>query len=205
MIIFNDSIAKSETYLYFLKCEGENPFYIGKTNNPKFRLSAHKSVSQKHNNKSKKAIISRIKSENKTLQMVVFWGGNKSEWKAAERFWISKFKNDWEIPICNIHSGGDGVEFTDEIRAKMSKIKIGKPLPESTKNKMKGRLPWNKGLKINNVKNVEQLSKDGLLINTFNSIKEAGESLNLNRGNISLVVNGKRKTLGGYVFRYSSN
>ena len=36
----------------------------------------------------------------------------------------------------------------------------------------------------------------------FNSIKEAGEALNLCSNNISLVCKGKRKSVGGYHFRY---
>lgn len=205
MIIYNNNVKESEVYLYTLKCENENPFYVGKTNNPSLRYRSHISKYQKHSNKLKNEKISEIKNNNKELLMVVFWGGNNSEWKQAERYWISKYKYDWQIPILNIHSGGDGVEFTNEIKEKISKSRLGIKLKESTILKMKGRIPWNKGKLIHNVKNVKQYSIKGELLNTFNSIKEAGEILNINRGNISLVVNGKRKSIGGYVFKYSDN
>jgi hypothetical protein len=205
MIQYNKSVNKSDIYIYFLKEEGKNPFYVGKTNNPEKRFRCHFSQTQHHSNIKKNEIISDIKKRGANLIMNVFWGGSLTEWRNEEIFWISKLKHDWQILICNIHKGGDGVEFTDEIKAKMSLSKKGKKLSDATRNKMKGRKVWNKGLKIHETLKVNQLTISGTLINTFDSIKEAGEKLNINRGNISLVVNGKRKTIGGYVFKYANN
>jgi hypothetical protein len=40
-----------------------------------------------------------------------------------------------------------GKKFSDELRKKLSDIKKGKPLSDERKQNMKGRIPWNKGLK----------------------------------------------------------
>lgn len=51
-------------------------------------------------------------------------------------------------------------------------------------------------------KPVVQYSKDGELIQIWSSINEAGRQLGISHGNISLVVQGKRKTCGGFVWKY---
>lgn len=50
-------------------------------------------------------------------------------------------------------------------------------------------------------KPVAQYGTDGNLINIWESITEAGQALRISRGGISDVVNGKKITCGGYVWR----
>lgn len=54
-------------------------------------------------------------------------------------------------------------------------------------------------------KKVNQYDKDGNLINTFVSVKEAEESLGYEKGNtkISECCNGKRKSCLGYIWKYA--
>lgn len=54
---------------------------------------------------------------------------------------------------------------------------------------------------------VNQYSKDGKYINTFESIKEAGETLGIRRSTISSVLskNGASKSAGGYIWYYGSD
>ena len=40
------------------------------------------------------------------------------------------------------------------------------------------------------------------IINIYNSIKEAAELLNLDRGSISKCCNGKRKSVGGFKWKF---
>lgn len=51
-------------------------------------------------------------------------------------------------------------------------------------------------------KPVAQYTKDGILIKVWPSTHEAGRQLELSQGNISLVTQGKRKTCGGFVWKY---
>lgn len=44
--------------------------------------------------------------------------------------------------------------------------------------------------------------KTGEILEVFNSVKEAGDSINAHYTQISKVLSGKRKTTGGYVWKY---
>lgn len=54
-----------------------------------------------------------------------------------------------------------------------------------------------------NWKKIIQYDLEGNIIRKWNSIKEAGETLNIHRSNISLCLSNKYKTAGGYVWRYN--
>jgi len=49
---------------------------------------------------------------------------------------------------------------------------------------------------------VLQYSLNHELIKKWDSIKEAGETLNIDRGNMSFAAQGKYKTAGGFIWRY---
>lgn len=51
-------------------------------------------------------------------------------------------------------------------------------------------------------KKVEQLDLNGNVLNQFESLKQAEEATGVNLGSISLVCNNKRKTAGGYIWRF---
>lgn len=54
-------------------------------------------------------------------------------------------------------------------------------------------------------KPIQQLDmKTGLIIATYPSLTEAGLSIGIYKGNISRVAKGKRKTAGGYKWRYQN-
>ena len=44
--------------------------------------------------------------------------------------------------------------------------------------------------------------KNGLFIESFNKVSHASKKLKINIGNVSSVLSGKRKTAGGYTFKY---
>lgn len=51
-------------------------------------------------------------------------------------------------------------------------------------------------------KSVIQLSKDNEYISNYQSIKEASKTLNIDASHISDVCKGKRKSAGGFIWRY---
>ena len=51
-------------------------------------------------------------------------------------------------------------------------------------------------------KEVIQFDKFGNQINTFKSLTEAAQQTGINLGNIGQVCNNKRKTAGGYIWKY---
>ena len=52
---------------------------------------------------------------------------------------------------------------------------------------------------------IEQCSLDGTLLDTFNTIVEAGEKTGISQSAIWCCVNGKTKKSGGYVWRKVQN
>lgn len=53
-----------------------------------------------------------------------------------------------------------------------------------------------------NEKMVLQYDKNSKFIKEWNSIKEAGNSLNIQRSHISECCNNKRKTAGNYIWKF---
>ena len=117
--------------------------------------------------------------------------------------------------------------MSDEAKFKISTAFKGKPLLESTKIKMsKSKLGKKKpniskallGKKLTQ-KHVNNISKGKLGTGTikiiqyyndepikeWNSLSEASKELNINNGHISSVCSGKRKTAGGFNWKYKIN
>lgn len=53
-------------------------------------------------------------------------------------------------------------------------------------------------------KKILQFSKDGILINEYNSLKKASEETGIEKSNICLVCKGKTKTAGGFIWKYKN-
>lgn len=117
-----------------------------------------------------------------------------------------------------------GRKFSDETRRKMSEsAKKRNPetrrraLSEETKRKIseatKGRPVSEKCKMLSSIKNsydgnpsarkVDQYSANGTFIASFNCMKEAAEKTGCDSHHIGEVCGGKRKTCGGYVWRYA--
>lgn len=75
------------------------------------------------------------------------------------------------------------------------KIKKNRVISDKLRNSIRAT-----GLK--NAKPVIQLTKDNVVINRFDSIMKAAEALNIDHGHISSVCKNKRKTAGGYKWKY---
>ena len=54
-------------------------------------------------------------------------------------------------------------------------------------------------------KEIIQYDLQGNLIKRWESIKEAGQTLNIHRGNISWCCKEKNKTAGGYIWKYANS
>lgn len=60
-----------------------------------------------------------------------------------------------------------------------------------------------KKLALINSKKIDQYSKNGIFIKTWNSIAEIERELNICNQNICKVCQGKRHTAGGYIWKYN--
>ena len=95
--------------------------------------------------------------------------------------------------------GGTSYKRTDETKKKLSESHIGKHHSEETKRKISGA---NKGKVYAPIKAVLQFSKDGELIAEYSSIHEAERNTGCNNSHISSCCKDKRKSCGGYIWKY---
>ena len=97
-------------------------------------------------------------------------------------------------------------EHTEETKMKLSKMKKGHKLSETAKRNI---AEGHRGLKFTELhkanlqntcrmKGVRQMTKEGILVAEYPSIKEAERQTGINRGNISGSIKHLNRTAGGY-------
>lgn len=200
-------------YIYYLHNGNNKPFYIGKTQSLKTRLSSHKRKFGKNTQ-----ICEIIKIE-------------ESDWKFWENYYINLYKEKG-YNLKNNNNGGGGCDKLSEHSKQLIREKlIGRYYPEewrikqsmATKGKSKNHPPdrgeniskAKKGIpnpKLKEVRTGKPHPKKGWKIKQFDShlnhikdwesAKIAGETLNISPALIRDAALGKQKTAGGYKWTY---
>lgn len=95
-----------------------------------------------------------------------------------------------------------GVKISEKHRENISKGKLGHSVSNETRCKISKSL---RGDNCPYAKGCEQLDKNsGSLIKVFKCIQTAADELGIDRSHIAHCCLGKRKTAGGYAWRYAS-
>jgi group I intron endonuclease len=221
------------TYIYILSEPRNNLVkYVGKTKDPNRRLKRHISERFIHDS-YKNRWIRKIVENGELPEITVIDTVEDEKWVYWEKFYISYFKFIGCELTNGTDGGDQppstkGRKHTIESRLKMSKTKKGKPIPwlnsgiertESHKKNLsescKGRISPNKGKKFTDEhkeklsksstvkRKVNQLSLDGVLIKTWDSITEAQKTLQIRH--ISEVCKKVKhnKTSGGFIWEYA--
>ena len=103
-----------------------------------------------------------------------------------------------------------GKKRTDEVKKKLSLVRRGVKLTEEWRNNisksLKGRpCTWSdKIIKAKTIKGVLQFSLEEELIQSFPSVKEASLCTGIAEASLYKCLNGKHKTSGGFIWKYSS-
>ena len=96
------------TYIYVLKCPEGNIRYVGKTDNPKKRLSSH--ISEAKKGKGRRHVLNWIHSllsESLKPSMEIIEICDESNWQERDKYWVEYYRNI--IPnLCNNADGGLG-------------------------------------------------------------------------------------------------
>lgn len=111
-------------------------------------------------------------------------------------------------------SWAKGKKFSDEYRAAISKgtkKAMDRLAPEKRAKlaSQKSKTPWNKGKKTPEevcalkYKPVAQYTKDGKLLEVFNSAKEASLKTGICRSSICFCLKGRYKLAGGFSWKYA--
>jgi group I intron endonuclease len=85
-----------------------------------------------------------------------------------------------------------GRVWPEEVKARMAAGQVGKILTEEHRAKISKSL----------YKQVDQYDREGRLLGSFSSIKEAAKQLGIAAANITMVCNGYRKHTHGFVFKH---
>lgn len=101
----------------------------------------------------------------------------------------------------NLREGGSNGKMSDTSRARMSKTQTARWAGLTLEEKLAKMAEMHKG----NEKKVNQYTKRGKYIKTWDSLSEAAESLGMKTvGNITSVCRGDRITSGGFTWRYEA-
>jgi hypothetical protein len=124
-----------------------------------------------------------------------------------EKYWISYYGrlDQKKGNLVNLTDGGEGtfgVIHSIETRKKQSVAKIGDKNPFFNK-KRESHTKW---LLDNhpNKKSILQFDKNGSFIKEWESARKVYQILNIEYKNISACCYGKRKTAGGYIWKFNS-
>lgn len=144
----------------------------------------------------------------------------EDNWQFWEKYWICQFKC-WGFKLNNISEGGDGVpgiKQSEEWIQKRIKHQIGVPKSEECRRKISEAL---KGRKLSSEtiskvsrsivnlqgRPVDQYDLEGNFIRSWEYIKLAASTLNIDESNLGACCKGKENhaTAGGFIWRYSGD
>lgn len=139
--------------------------------------------------------------------------GTKHSIETIEKIKLSNIGKKRSQQTCdNIGKSKKGMVHSDKTKLKMSKVRTGHITTAETRLKIKLANTGKKATlesrqKMSNIKIGKRTKKviqikDDIIINVFDSIKQATLKTNINNGHISSCCNNKRKTAGGFSWKY---
>ena len=181
----------SKVYIYTLNDKDGTPFYVGKTNNIKYREYQH-IWEAKQGFKYRKACW--LRRHNYEFDIEVLDEVPFTEWQFWESFWILTIKS-WGFTLFNHTTGGEGFNgfHSEETKKKMSETKKGKK-PKNLDSIIT--------LQKNKAKKVYQFNFNGVFISEYNSIIEASRISGVDNISRSIKYN---KISGGYFWSFNRN
>lgn len=185
----------NSTFIYSINCPFSNmPKYIGKSNDPEWRLYTHL-----HNNRKTKlnCYIKSLKKQNYLPLIEIIDEVSIVEWEFWEQHYISLYKS-WGFNLKNMTFGGEGNKMTHLSEKHKQNIRKnspfkGKKLPTRSYTHSMNISLSKTGKKINRIyteqerkrvginnsmlktKLVLQINQLGLIVNEFHSLNQAME------------------------------
>jgi len=160
------------------------PFYVGETSSLSTRLCKHFNCTEK--NEAKNKYITDLKNNGYKPEVLIVETEiqTKQEAEKLESIHIEKYRNLGYF-LFNVNDGGNK--------------------PPSQKGKTQSQLT--KKLRSENsplIKRVQQIDKNGNVVNEFYGVREACRQTNIDHRSIAQVAGGSilRKTAGGYKWKY---
>jgi hypothetical protein len=220
--------------LYMFFDEENHPFYVGKTNNFKKRKLTHlweikRGSNYPNHNKLRKVLASGTNQDDAIKE--IFKNIDATHIDALEIGWIKILKN-LGYKLKNLTNGGEGSKgFTEEMRRKLSLLRIGQKYSQETKDKMskarigcqftethKKNLSKSRKKRVTSISTRQKCSKTStgkINIKIYRCISPQGESFitnegltqfcqkhNLTSANMHKVLRGQRDNHKGWRIEY---
>lgn len=151
-------------------------------------------------------------SNNSGYLCVNLWNNGKKETWLVHRLVAIVFIGDWSMWFEEINHKDENrknnnvanlewcdrkynIHYGNAIK-KMSEANKGKHPTEETRKKL------SEAHKGKNAKKINQYTKEGDFVQSFNSLSDAEKLTGVNQANISSCLTGKYKSAGGYIWRY---
>lgn len=190
VIILSDNLNCAGVYKLIFP---NGKYYIGSTSNFKKRVSAFRAEFKRGYSHNKKLAAELSMNESVSFCVV----------EHIDDFSMLKHKEDYYLKLCSNDShmlnrsknafSNKGVIWTKEEKKLMS---------ANSSRKGRPRIHFNKKEKTGAKKiKVNAYNISGILIGSYDSIKDAAISLGVNRGAVSKVVSNKCKRTKGFVFK----
>lgn len=223
------SNIETNTYIYCLIDPCGDVRYIGKSDNPDVRFREHLRKS-KYKKYYKDRWVNSLLENNELPELIVLDCVPYSSFGFWEMFYIQFFRKIGSR-LTNIAPGGEGGNFGEEINLKISQKLKGRIISQQWREKIrlyrlgkhhkqetldlyhtqrygKGNSMYGKSRKKewdrNKRKPIIQINSDGSIIQIWESIQEAVNYTQINRTSINAVLKNKRKTAGGFKWKYSN-
>lgn len=210
---------RSGVYRIVNKTNGK--FYIGSAKLFKVRARQHLSSlkSGKHHNKPLQASFTKYGEGAFLFEVLEVVDGTVFARKAAEQKYVSRYFSNGKClnlaqnTIQKIGPWSSNPAKTSKLRSINSKRRWANP---EYKQQLRKKISAGKKKQWSNpvfrskmiqavrnacAKQVIQMDTSGNVINTFSSVKEAGEKIGINYKNISAVCHNQRKSAGGYFWK----
>jgi len=163
-------------------------------------------VEKQAKNRTKKGLVTRIygnqrnSAKERGHELPTYTNKELREWLFSQSLFHILYDNwkrlDYQTEyVPSVDRKNDYISYT------MSNIQ----LITWDENRRKGHSDMKSGKNTKTSKKVSQYTKEGELIKTHYSIHEAGRCTGVGFQNISKCCNGKRKSIGGFVWRFAND
>lgn len=170
-----------------------NKLYIGSSSNFLRRQATHfKSLAaNKHHSKYLQRSYNKYGKSNFKFEIIAKSPREKHYLLKLEQFFLDKLKPTYNMTLT---AGSQlGTKHTVYAKSKMRQKKLGIPKSKSHVQHLSQSIS----------KPIQQICSTSLnIINEFPSIIIAARTLNINQGDITKAAKGKRKTVGGFCWKY---
>ncbi len=189
--------------VYLIRCELNGKQYIGITNNLRKRWNKH-TYDTRHNSKCTiHRAMRKYGIANFSLKQIDS-ADSYDELFEKEKKYIVTFNTHVSVGGYNETLGGEapmaGRNHSETTKRLMSERQRGMPSPLRGKRLTEEH---KQNLSESHGRSVIQTDKDGCVVNVYRSVTEASKATGVADSNISGVCRGRKKTAGGFHWKYT--